>query len=77
MIVVDDDRVVAITEAVCAELFPARSYAETVYVYEVKGERPVLEYEVPATVAIWVPPRYMRYPVTPTASILAVQERLI
>ena len=39
--------------------------------------RPVLENEVVAEVAICVPPLYIRYPVTPTASVDAFQERLI
>ena len=39
--------------------------------------RPVAAYEVWAEVPIWTPPPYILYPVTPTLSVLAVQERLI
>ena len=44
--------VVADTEALCADVFPATSYAETVYEYEVEGERLVSEYEFDANVPI-------------------------
>ena len=44
--------VVAEAEADCTEVLPEASYAETVYEYAVDGERPVLEYVVPAAVAI-------------------------
>jgi len=69
--------VLAEAEADCAEVLFDASYAETVYEYAVEAVRAVLEYEVPAVVAIWVPLRYMRYPLTPTLSVEAVQERLI
>ena len=69
--------VVADTDELCDELFPAASYAETVYEYEVEGESPVSEYEFDADVLICVPLLYIRYPVTPTLSVDAVHERLI
>ena len=46
---------VALAELDCAELFPAASYAETVYVYEVFAVRPVSEYELVPDVPICVP----------------------
>ena len=67
--------VVALAEDDCAEVFPAASYAETVYVYAVAGERPVSVYVVAAVVPTCVPFRYTLYPVTPTLSVEAVQER--
>lgn len=42
-----------------------------------EGERPVFEYAEVVTVVSWVPFRYMRYPLTATLSVEAVQERLI
>ena len=47
--------VVALTPAVCADTFPAASYAETVYEYAVEAVRPVFEYEFVVVVVIWVP----------------------
>ena len=52
--------VVALLAADWTEVFPAASYAETVYEYEVEGVRAVLAYAVVREVAICVPFRYMR-----------------
>ena len=43
--------VVAAAEELCGEVFPAASYAETVYEYAVEGLRPVSLYAVPTEVA--------------------------
>jgi hypothetical protein len=43
----------------------------------VDGKRPVSAYELVATVVIWVPSLKILYPVTPTLSVDADQERLI
>ena len=49
-----------------------------VYEYVVWGDRAVSEYVVPArTVAICVPPLYIRYPATAILSVEALHERLI
>lgn len=70
-----EERVVADEGDDWADAFPAASYADTVYVYRVEGARPVSEYEVPVVVFRDAPFLYMRYPVTPVASVEAVQER--
>ena len=63
-----------VTDAVfeSEETFPAASMARTVYVYVVFAVLPVSVYEVVfPRVVINEPPRYTRYPVTPTLSVAA------
>src|SRR5438552_996807 len=58
-------------------MLPAASTATTVYVYVVCGRRPVLVKVVAEVVAITLPLRVTRYPVTATSSLEALQERSI
>jgi hypothetical protein len=58
----------------CAEVFPAESNAETVYVYVVCWARPVSVNDVALGVPTCTPFLKILYPVTPTLSVLAVQE---
>jgi hypothetical protein len=69
------DAVVAFTLADCALLFPAASKAETAYAYVVAGERPESVNDADERVPTWTPFLKTLYPVTPTLSVEAVQER--
>ena len=56
-------------------VLPAASFATTLMLYKVLGDKAVSWYDVPAT-WIAVPPFTLTsYPVTPTLSVLASQER--
>jgi hypothetical protein len=57
-------------------VFPAASYAATVYEYVVAEVSPVFEYDVVVVVAICTPPLYTLYPFTAVLSVDAVQARL-
>src|SRR5581483_11276315 len=55
----------------CPERLPAASTAATASAYPVAHASPANTYEVCAVVPTWTPPRYSRYPATPTLSVEA------
>jgi hypothetical protein len=69
--------VVATTAADCVDSLFAASNADALKVYVVAGVRPVLENDAAAVVATGAPFLKMRYPVTPTLSVDAIQLRSI
>src|SRR5688572_8865618 len=65
--------VVTLAAVLAADTFPAASTATTVYEYVRADSSPASSYGVVALVATCTPSRRMRYPVTPTLSVAAVQ----